>query len=552
GGGLGFSGIPGIAVALDEYKGTGAPSANFIGISDGPTSAAAPDVLHWLATSNLAVPIQNASTHVKVVDANGTTTVFVNGTQVISQAVALPASAYIGFSAGTGGLTNRHAVSKLIVNGEPPAPASLNVGVALSAPLGSEQAATKLAVSGTCPSSFTTAALGSKESATPALTGAVAGAACNVAEAAPTGGGWTATASVNGGAPVALTAAEGKYKVPAFALAGGVNSVQFTNTYTAPTPASLNVGVAVKAPAGSEQLAQTFLASGSCPSSFTTVALASGASATPALTGAVAGASCSVSEAAPSASGWTATASVNGGTPVSLTASAGKFTVSTFALLGGTNTVQFTNTYTPAAPVTVPDPSAGGWTFNGSAALSGTELVLTGATKFQRGDGMYPTAIDPRSLTVEFDASITGGTGADGMALFFADVSKGAKTTQVGVEGGGLGFSGIPGIAIALDEYKGTGAPSANFIGISDGPTSTATPDVLHWLATANLSAAIQGATTHVKVVNAGGTTTVFVNGTQVLSQAVALPTSAYLGFSAGTGGLTNRHAVSKVIVTSP
>src|SRR5581483_11901492 len=120
---------------------------------------------------------------------------------------------------------------------------------------------------------------------------------------------------------------------------------------------------------------------------------------------------------------------------------------------------------------------------------------------------------------------------------------------SLGVEGGGLGFSGIPGIAIALDEYQGQGAPSNNFLGISDGPSASA-EDVLHWVATANLSEPIQDATTHVKVVNSSGTTTVFVNGKQALSEPLALPASAYLGFSAGTGGFDNRHAISKVVVS--
>jgi hypothetical protein len=35
-----------------------------------------------------------------------------------------------------------------------------------------------------------------------------------------------------------------------------------------------------------------------------------------------------------------------------------------------------------------------------------------------------------------------------------------------------------------------------------------------------------------------------------VLSQAVTLPSSAYLGFSGGTGGAYNRHAVAHVIVS--
>jgi hypothetical protein len=546
GGGLGFSGIPGIAIALDEYGGPGAPSNNFLGISDGHTTTAE-DVLHWLATVNLATPLQNATTHVKIVNSTGVTTVFINGTQVLSQPLTLPASAYLGFSAGTGAVNNRHAISNVVVGGATPPPSSLNVGVTVKAPAESEQMLTKFVVSGTCPSSFGTAAVGDKESAAPTLSGAFTGKSCSVAENAPTALGWSATASVNGGSPIALTESEGKYEVPAFALLAGVNSVQFTNTYTPPPPASLSVGVSVHAPGGSEQLAQTFTVSGSCPSSFTAGPLGDGASASPALAGAIEGSNCSASESAPTGSGWTATASVNGGVPVSLTASGGQWTVPSFALAAGANTIQFANTYTP--PTKVPDPTAGGWQLNGSTSLGGTGIVLTPATSFQKGSAFWPNTINPQNMTVEYEATIGGGSGADGVAMVIADPSRGATPTSLGIEGGGLGFSGIPGIAIALDEFQGTGAPSNNFLGLTDGPVSPSTPDVLHWLATANLAVPIQNATTRVKIVNSNGTTTVFVNGTQVLSQPLALPASAYLGFSGGTGGLNNRHEISKLVV---
>jgi hypothetical protein len=42
----------------------------------------------------------------------------------------------------------------------------------------------------------------------------------------------------------------------------------------------------------------------------------------------------------------------------------------------------------------------------------------------------------------------------------------------------------------------------------------------------------------------------VAVDGAQVLSQPVALPASAYLGFSGGTGGSTNRHAIAHLSVS--
>ena len=437
GGGLGFSGIPGIAVALDEYKNAVNPSANFTGITDGPI-ASANDQLHWLGTANLTAPLQGATHHVKVSTANGTLSVAIDGTQVLSQTVSLPASAFLGFSGGTGGLTNRHAISHLVVTSGGPAAATLKISNAVQAPAGSSQASATSTFTGTCPSSFTTSALGNGGSATPVLSAAVAGASCAISEtvpAAPTGAKWTVTASVNGGTPQALSVVSGTASLPAFTLAAGVNTVAFTNIYQPPAPL-------------------------------------------------------------------------------------------------------------------LPDPSAGGWKLNGTATLVGASLQLTDATTgFAAGSAFWPQLIDPRAIRIEYDASIGGGSGADGLAFVFEDASKGAGPTALGYRGGGLGFSGIPGIAVALDEYKNAVNPSANFVGVTDGPTSQGA-DLLHWLGTATLLAPLQEATHHVTITTTAGTIIVAIDGTQVLSQAATLPASAYLGFSAGTGGLTNRHAISHLVVT--
>ena len=222
-----------------------------------------------------------------------------------------------------------------------------------------------------------------------------------------------------------------------------------------------------------------------------------------------------------------------------------------FALAAGVNTVQFTNTYTEAPPpAEIPDPTAGGWTLNSSAKLAGGELQLTEPLEGQAGSAFWPVAVNAHNLTVEYDATIGGGTGADGLALVLADASRGATPTSVGFEGGGLGFSGIPGVAVALDTFQNEVNPSNNFAGVTDGPTSTA-PNLLHWLATANLSSPLENATNHIKVVTTATTITVFVNGTQVLSTNATLPTNAYLGFSGATGGFTDRHAISHLVVSN-
>jgi hypothetical protein len=446
GGALGYAGIPGIAVAFDTYKGAVDPSANFVGIANGTNGAV--DRLAWLATSTAIPNLRSAVRHVIVDSDAGVLSVSIDGTQYLSQAVALPPNVLLGFTGGTGWVIDNHQVSNVVVSGDagstpPPPPPP-------------------------------------------------------------------------------------------------------------PDPATLSITNAVSAPSGSSQAAQTFTYSGACPSSFTTAAIGNGASATPTLTGAVAGSSCSVAETAQSDSNWSTTVSVNGGAPVRLTASGGKLTVPTFALLAGANTVAFTNTYTPPVSSTIPSPVLGGWQLNGSASISGSSLQLTPATgTLLAGSAFWPTPVDPRAMHVDFDAFIGGGSGADGMTFAIQNAAAtGASPTKLGVRGGGLGFSGISGIAAALVEYKNSVNPSNNFTGITDGPISGST-DLMHWVATANLVPILQNQTHHVTVTTGGGLLTIAVDGTQALSRAVTLPASAYVGFTAGDGSLTNRHAVSNVVFGS-
>ena len=510
GGGLGFAGISGIAVAFDTYKNSANPSSNFAGISDGSAGAG---LLHWLATSTAIPALRTATRHVKIETLNGTISVWMEGTKYLSTAVTLPEKVFVGFTGGTGGSNDIHKAANVTIAGEtgekpkeePPA-ATLRITNAISAPTGSPQAETTLTYSGSCPSSFTTAALANGGSATPTLTGAVQGAACSVSETAPTGTGWKTTASVNGGAPVEIAPSAGKVTVPSFALAAGTNTVAFTNTYTPPKEeppaATLRITNAISAPTGSPQAETTLTYSGTCPSSFTTAALGNGGSATPTLTGAVQGAACSVSETAPTGTGWKTTASVNGAAPVEIAPSAGKVTVPSFALAAGTNTVAFTNTYTPpkeeGGVPAIPDPSAGGWQINGNAKLEAPSLVLTTATANQAGSAFWPTKVDPRNLAYEFTISIGGGSGADGLAFVIGDATKSAPTA-LGEQGGGLGFAGTSGFAVAFDTWQNSVNPSNNFVGISDGAGTSA--GTLHWLSTFSpLASSLRTGTHQVKV----------------------------------------------------
>jgi hypothetical protein len=158
--------------------------------------------------------------------------------------------------------------------------------------------------------------------------------------------------------------------------------------------------------------------------------------------------------------------------------------------------------------------------------------------------------VNSSSLDVSFDAAIDSGTGADGLTLALGNPAAGAKPTSVGVSGGGLGWSGIPGIAVALDTFQNGADPSGNFVGVATGVSPT-NNDNLVWKATATTVPLLRNTTRHIHVLVSGGQLSVSVDGTQVLTTAVTLPPTTLIGFTGGDGGLTDRHAVSNVVITT-
>jgi hypothetical protein len=198
----------------------------------------------------------------------------------------------------------------------------------------------------------------------------------------------------------------------------------------------------------------------------------------------------------------------------------------------------------PAGPVSaVGSPVNGGWQLNGDATIAGGALRLTPAAEQQVGTAFWPQPMDAtKDLTIEFDATIAGGTGADGLAMILADPASGATATSVGTGGGALGFGGIPGVAVGLWTLPWS------TIGISDGLD----PDewqTLNLLGTAPVIAPLQDTTHRVRVVLSGGMLTATIDGVTV-ARAVDVPDAVLLGFSAATGGLTNRHEITDLHVT--
>ena len=207
----------------------------------------------------------------------------------------------------------------------------------------------------------------------------------------------------------------------------------------------------------------------------------------------------------------------------------------------------------PTSGIAVPE-TGGGWTLNGSAAMSGTTLGLTGAAAGEAGSAVYGTPVATSGLTADFTAQLGGGTGADGLTFSVLDASN-ASADSLGAHGGGLGLAGVDGLGVSLVTYKDPGEPSANFVGI----TKLSSAWTLSWVATSSDIPDLRTGTHKVSVsftdCTVGTSTdsctvTVDVDGTKALSAVTTVPASSLPAFTAGTGTLDDVHAVSAVTIT--
>jgi len=195
------------------------------------------------------------------------------------------------------------------------------------------------------------------------------------------------------------------------------------------------------------------------------------------------------------------------------------------------------------------DPSLRGWSYNGTTVVATNgELHLTSGTALnQAGSSFWPTPVSSAHLSVSFTSFIGSGTGGNGTSFVLADATD--PPTSVGASGPGLGFAGIPGVAVALDTEYDPGNPSANFVGVTDGPLSGVSPPELHWLATDSAVRSLLGPD-QITVVLDEGVLTVTVDGVEVMDQVVTVGPKVLVGFTGSTGTLTDIHSVSNVSIS--
>jgi hypothetical protein len=202
-------------------------------------------------------------------------------------------------------------------------------------------------------------------------------------------------------------------------------------------------------------------------------------------------------------------------------------------------------------------PPGGGWSYNGKAGVLNSDTLLTRAVVNQAGTVIYPTPVQSNGLSVTFNASLSGGTGGDGLTFGLLDPAKSSATT-VGGTGTMLGLgskAGVPGMGIALgtDGQAGPSGPPADFVGI----TRIIENGTLRFQVNAyGVGSLATGTHTVTITVTRSGTVpvvTVWLDGVQVIQQdEPTLTPTVRLAFTAGTGATqTNMQLVRDVAISA-
>lgn len=165
------------------------------------------------------------------------------------------------------------------------------------------------------------------------------------------------------------------------------------------------------------------------------------------------------------------------------------------------------------------------------------------------------TEVDGTSVSIDFSFYIGGGTGADGLSLTALDVSR--MTTFLGGSGCGIGYGGdaactlgpaLPGWSIEVDTYYNADADATD----QDHVAFTLDGDVDAPRAWAALPEMEDTGWHHMVVNVSAPRVTVTIDDVVYIDGDYAAVASfpAYVGFTAGTGSLTNYHLIDSLLVT--
>lgn len=211
------------------------------------------------------------------------------------------------------------------------------------------------------------------------------------------------------------------------------------------------------------------------------------------------------------------------------------------------------------AGYTVDELDISSWNFEGAAAWDAANrwLRLTPAATDQVGTAFATSrTVRADSVQISFAFFIGGGSGADGISLTALDVAR--MTTFLGGTGCGIGYGGdaactagpaLPGWSIEVDTHFNDGQDPTT----ADHLMFTFDGDVDDPAVWAELPE-MEDTGWHQMVVDVSAPrVTVTIDGTVYIDQDVTgggFAFDAYVGFTAGTGGLTNEHLIDSLEVT--
>jgi phage terminase large subunit-like protein len=225
---------------------------------------------------------------------------------------------------------------------------------------------------------------------------------------------------------------------------------------------------------------------------------------------------------------------------------------------------------------TTPGYASGDVPYQNTSACT-IELVNNGSS--EHAAVYWPTLISTAKFTVSFTATLSStGTPADGFTMVLADPSLGATTSALGATGEGIGAEGIPGFVLAFDTYQngnlqssGSSCTFANppagtfpcdpiavpYLGVGRGDPGlwenpwTNVNGYLNTQSSSDYPITTFANAAHNYVVSvANGVMTVTMDGYEIFTGPVQMPPSAYLGFTASTGGSMEAVTISNLSAT--
>jgi hypothetical protein len=220
------------------------------------------------------------------------------------------------------------------------------------------------------------------------------------------------------------------------------------------------------------------------------------------------------------------------------------FTAGTGALTATQNVLSWTYTPIGVSPnFTSGFASTAGLQLNGSAGVSGSRLRLTNGGRGEAASAFTTSAVAVSQFATSFNFQLTN-PNADG----FTFTLQAHDPSQLGAGGGGLGYQGIPNsVAIKFDLYNnsGEGINSTGLYLNGAAPTGAGSVDLtgsginLHSGDVFNATLSYDG-TTLTETITDTCTGASFTQNYTVILVAVLGRSTAFVGFTAATGGLAS------------